>query len=171
MINFLKNPKTANYLRLKEMVNSPSIPWYYHDKTILGDCENDFPYYSHGILNRPLSANSKVTKIDSSLFEDAYEVIKEILDKNNLQSNVPKAKNVVYCKVCDEPILKGQRSRGKVHVGACAFAWKRVRLKCNWCRTIFYRTRKRVRQGVRLKLENVYCTQECYQNYRKHNQK
>ena len=88
MINFLKNPKTENYLRLKEMVNSSSIPWYYQDKTILGDCKNDFPYYSHGILNRQLSANSKVTKIDSSLFEDAYEVIKEILDKNNIDINV-----------------------------------------------------------------------------------
>jgi|TARA_R100001463_G_scaffold89441_6_gene144219 predicted transcriptional regulator len=95
---------------------------------------------------------------------------KEILDKNNLQSNVPKARNVVYCKVCDKPIMKGERSRGKVHADGCAFIWNRIRLKCNWCRTIFYRTKKRVRRGVQLKLKNVYCTTECYQNYRKYNQ-
>ena len=116
--------------------------------------------------NNPFMSTSEIARqvgIDVSY-------ARRVLLKNNLQTNVPKARNVVYCKVCDEPILKGQRSRGKVHAGACAFAWKRVRLKCNWCRAIFYRIRKRVNQGARLKLKNVYCTTECYQNYRKHNQ-
>jgi len=92
---------------------------------------------------------------------------REVLLKNNLASNVPQAKPVIYCKVCDEVITKDQRSRGRVHRGACAFAWNRIRLKCTWCRTPFYRSRKRVRQGHKLKLKNVYCTTKCYQKYRK----
>lgn len=85
MDNFLENPKTQNYLRFKELIHSSSIPWYYTEKTITSqNNKNDFPFYSHAILNRPLSENYHVTKIDSSLFEDAYVVIKEILDKNKI---------------------------------------------------------------------------------------
>ena len=89
MYSFLKNPKTQNYLRFKKIVQSSSVPWYYTEKTILSqNNKNDFPYYSHSILSRPLSANRNVTKIDSTLFEDAHVVIKEILEKNKINLNV-----------------------------------------------------------------------------------
>ena len=96
---------------------------------------------------------------------------KEILDKNNLPSNVPKAKAVVYCKVCDEVITKNQRSRGGVHRGDCAFIWRQIRVKCTWCRAPFYRSRKRVMHGHRLKFKNVYCTTDCYQKHTKNKAK
>ena len=92
---------------------------------------------------------------------------RRVLLKNNLETNPPKLKPVVYCKVCDEVITKNQRSRGGVHRGDCAFIWSQIRLKCKWCRAPFYRSRKRVMHGHRLKLKNVYCARECYQTYRK----
>ena len=88
---------------------------------------------------------------------------REVLLKNNLETNPPKPKRVVYCKVCREITT----DRYGLHDGECRFRWNRIRLTCSFCRVPFYRSRKRVMQGYRLKLNNVYCTQECYQTYRK----
>ena len=88
---------------------------------------------------------------------------REVLLKNNLETNPPKPKRVVYCKVCREITT----DRYGLHDGECRFRWNRIRLTCSFCKVPFYRSRKRVMQGYRLKLNNVYCTQECYQTYRK----
>tara|TARA_X000001382_G_scaffold26651_1_gene17109 strand:- start:2129 stop:2542 length:414 start_codon:yes stop_codon:yes gene_type:complete len=88
---------------------------------------------------------------------------REVLIKNDLPTKVPKPKRVVYCKVCREITT----DRNGLHNGECRFKWNRIKLTCYFCRVPFYRSRKRVMQGYRLKLNNVYCTQECYQTYRK----
>ena len=88
----------------------------------------------------------------------------EFLLRNNLETNPPKPKPVVYCKVCREITT----DRGGIHKDKCRFKWNRVKLTCYFCRVPFYRSRKRVMQGYRLKLKNVYCTQACYQAYRKY---
>lgn len=90
---------------------------------------------------------------------------REVLLKNDLQTNPPKPKRVVYCKVCREITT----DRGGICKGQCSFKWKFTKLTCSWCLVPFYRTRKRILQGYRLKLKNVYCTQKCYQDKRKHN--
>jgi len=90
---------------------------------------------------------------------------REVLLKNNLQTKVPKPKRVVYCKVCRDVTT----DRGGIHNGECRFKWNRIKLTCSFCRIPFYRSRKRVFQGYRLKLKNVYCTQTCYQTFRKQN--
>jgi hypothetical protein len=88
-IKFLKNPKSDIYYQFKNLVQSSSVPWYYTEKTLISqNNKKDFPFYSHAILNRPLEINKSVTKIDSSLFDDAYMVLKEILKKNNLDFSV-----------------------------------------------------------------------------------
>ena len=87
----------------------------------------------------------------------------EFLLRNNLETNPPKPKPVVYCKVC----RLATTDRYGLHDGECRFKWNRIRLTCSFCRVPFYRSRKRVMQGYRLKLNNVYCTRECYQTYRK----
>jgi len=88
---------------------------------------------------------------------------REVLLKNNLQTNPPKPKRVVYCKVCTEITI----DRGGIHKGNCSFKWKFKRLECSWCSVPFYRTRKRIKHGYELKLKNVYCSQQCYQDKRK----
>tara|TARA_R100001015_G_C4617040_1_gene173247 strand:+ start:237 stop:692 length:456 start_codon:yes stop_codon:yes gene_type:complete len=88
---------------------------------------------------------------------------REVLLKNNLETNPPKPKRVVYCKVCREITT----DRYGLHDGECRFRWNRIRLTCSFCKVPFYRSRKRVMQGYKLKLKNVYCTQSCYQTYRK----
>jgi|TARA_Y100000401_G_C8316277_1_gene222652 hypothetical protein len=89
---------------------------------------------------------------------------RRVLIKNNLPTKVSKPKPVVYCKVCREITT----DRGGIHKDKCRFKWNRVKLTCYFCRVPFYRSRKRVMQGYRLKLKNVYCTQTCYQAYRKY---
>ena len=88
---------------------------------------------------------------------------RRVLIKNNLPTKVSKPKPVVYCKVC----RLATTDRHGLHDGECRFKWNRIRLTCSFCRVPFYRSRKRVMQGYRLKLKNVYCTRECYQTYRK----
>ena len=88
---------------------------------------------------------------------------RRVLIKNNLPTKVSKPKPVVYCKVC----RLATTDRYGLHDGECRFKWNRIRLTCSFCRVPFYRSRKRVMQGYRLKLKNVYCTRECYQTYRK----
>jgi len=88
---------------------------------------------------------------------------RRVLLQNNLETNPPKPKPVVYCKVCREITT----DRYGLHDGECRFRWNRIRLTCSFCRVPFYRSRKRVMQGYRLKLKNVYCTRDCYQTYRK----
>ena len=88
---------------------------------------------------------------------------RRVLIKNNLPTKVSKPKPVVYCKVCREITT----DRYGLHDGECRFRWNRIRLTCSFCRVPFYRSRKRVMQGYRLKLKNVYCTRDCYQTYRK----
>jgi hypothetical protein len=88
---------------------------------------------------------------------------RRVLLKNNLETNPPKPKPVVYCKVC----RLATTDRYGLHDGECRFRWNRIKLTCSFCRVPFYRSRKRVMQGYRLKLKNVYCTRECYQTYRK----
>ena len=89
---------------------------------------------------------------------------REVLLKNDLQTNAPKPKRVVYCKVCRDITT----DRGGIHKGKCSFRWKFTKLTCSWCTVPFYRTRKRIVQGYKLKLKNVYCTQKCYQDKRKY---
>jgi|TARA_R100000742_G_C4202960_1_gene31526 hypothetical protein len=90
---------------------------------------------------------------------------REVLLKNDLQTNAPKPKRVVYCKVCRDITT----DRGGIHKGECSFSWRFKKLTCSWCSVPFYRTRKRILQGYRLKLKNIYCTQVCYQTARKSN--
>mgnify|MGYP003624266326 CR=1 FL=1 len=90
---------------------------------------------------------------------------REVLLKNNLQTNPPKPKRVVYCKVCRDITT----DRYGLHKGECSFRWKFTKLTCSWCTVPFYRTRKRIVQGYKMKLKNVYCTQKCYQDKRKIN--
>ena len=90
---------------------------------------------------------------------------RRVLIKNNLPTKVSKPKPVVYCKVC----RLATTDRYGLHDGECRFRWNRIKLTCSFCKVPFYRSRKRVVQGYRLKLKNVYCTRECYQTYRKQN--
>ena len=87
----------------------------------------------------------------------------EFLLRNNLETNPPKPKPVVYCKVC----RLATTDRYGLHDGECRFRWNRIKLTCSFCKVPFYTSRKRVMQGYRLKLNNVYCTRDCYQTYRK----
>jgi len=98
MIRELKNPCTQEYKTLKTYVQGPDMPWYYHSTTVapptikhIGEEEDllDIPFYSHTLLQRPNSARGKLySEITSTIFEMAYEVLKQILEYNDINVSV-----------------------------------------------------------------------------------
>ncbi len=91
--------------------------------------------------------------------------VHNILKKNNLQTNVPKPQNVVYCKVCGDVCT----DKGRIHEGECTFKSRFMKLTCSWCKVPFYRRKSIVRIRIKNKLKNIYCTHKCYGEYRKYN--
>lgn len=91
----LKNPKTELYKEIKDYVNGGNIPWFFHDKatnngqnTLFGNGEeyNNLPFFSHAIVNRPISETPFSTA--SSYDAPKYcNCVNEILNYNGLYIN------------------------------------------------------------------------------------
>lgn len=108
--------------------------------------------------NNPFMSTAKIASQVGVTRVYAHQVLK----KNNLETNPPKSKKVVYCKVCGE-ITNSSRS---IHKGECTFKWNYLKLTCSWCSVPFYRHKKIIKQNYRLKLKNVYCSRQCFQTAR-----
>tara|TARA_B100001250_G_C19532352_1_gene670995 strand:+ start:165 stop:701 length:537 start_codon:yes stop_codon:yes gene_type:complete len=85
LLEILKNPKTEDYLLLKERIFTPDFPWYYHEQSTYDDGvegHSNYPYYGHIILGRP-EIGARYTEPKSSTTELAVAVVSEILKFNN----------------------------------------------------------------------------------------
>ena len=85
MLEILKNPKTEDYLLLKERIFTPDFPWYYHEQSTYDDGvegHSNHPYYGHIILGRP-EIGVRYTEPKSSTTELAVAVVSEILKFNS----------------------------------------------------------------------------------------
>lgn len=87
MIKVLTNPKTKNYLKLKEKVLSTKFFWQYCFDTNQGveysEYYQDVPYYGHTVINGP-SSSCPFPMIMNSDWNESVEVFNEILIHNNL---------------------------------------------------------------------------------------
>jgi hypothetical protein len=93
MITELKNPITNEYKNLKKFVLTTNVPWYYHDQTVPSQKNKDIPFFSHGLLGRPVheiegKKYPAIPEKNSNYFEKCYFVLKEILDFNNINFDV-----------------------------------------------------------------------------------
>ena len=88
-IKELKNPCTKEYLELKKYFQSDAIPWYYYSSsTNFGDQE-DIPFYSHQIMERPGTHEGALyTQITSEHFDPVYFILKQVIEYNKLDVSV-----------------------------------------------------------------------------------
>jgi hypothetical protein len=82
MIKKLENPKTENYLEIKELVLSSFFPWFYQTHTV--DYDN-IPYYSHRVLTCYENSVNKVPEVCSEYFGAFSSMLLEILKFNNIE--------------------------------------------------------------------------------------
>lgn len=89
MIEVLKNPKTAIYFEIKEIILSSNFNWYYNpssttsSKKISGHI--DMPFYSHTLLRRP--ETERYSFKSSPHLDKVIEVFDEILEYNGISKN------------------------------------------------------------------------------------
>ena len=86
MIKILKNPKTPAYRELKEFVLGETFPWMWSENNVVGkSSSSNFGIYTHALISRPDDGSGYVfSKKSSPYAENAYDVVREILDYNNL---------------------------------------------------------------------------------------
>lgn len=81
----LGNPLTDAYKSLKDIVNSPTFPWYWHEESVVDPLDGDnFPFYGHTILTRPGHDGMLCSTSDSPFLPLANQVLKEIFEYNNV---------------------------------------------------------------------------------------
>lgn len=83
MIYKLKNPKTENYLNLKNFILSNEFPWFYQKTTRSQINVSDTPVLSNAFLGRASDYPLKFSNF-SGYCEFATSVIIEILNFNNI---------------------------------------------------------------------------------------
>lgn len=86
MIEKLKNPFTDNYFELKETVLNRFFPWYFYPSTLQEKKEDDFSFFSHIVVSRPLSGRL-LPEVQSPYFESTHTVVKEIFKANNINAD------------------------------------------------------------------------------------
>ena len=87
MIDVLHNPKTDEYLSLKEKINGPYIPWYYHE-TCTSDEQDGYtnnPIYQHMIMEGPNPTNGRFIPVPKSdLLGLCEKVLGQIFSANKM---------------------------------------------------------------------------------------
>jgi len=86
MIHELMNPKTEDYLWLKERILSTHFQWFWDDATT-SDNKSDFPFLNHCVLRRPMETGYLYPITESELSPKFNYVIGEIIDANGLKVN------------------------------------------------------------------------------------
>ena len=86
MLKILKNPKTQNYITLKENILSNDFSWYYQSTStyeVQADKGHEnLPFYSHVLLTRPDTEKDPYCEIRSEKFEFTQNVVHEIISSN-----------------------------------------------------------------------------------------
>lgn len=95
MIKKINNPKTKEYLLMKQEIFTPNFSWYWNSESVPKDPKNNslehisIPFLSHGIIVRPKddSEYSIFPKINSQ-YSDIFNVIlDQIFDCNQIDFN------------------------------------------------------------------------------------
>ena len=87
MLEILQNPKTENYLKLKELILDKQFPWYFQDHSTVDSApegHSNFTFYSHLLLQRP--EDCYYSKSASTETEIGIAVVSEILRFNDTSS-------------------------------------------------------------------------------------
>jgi len=89
MIQVLENPKTSNYQNFKFNIQSYMFPFFYESKSTRRELDipghANIPYYVHEIIQRPEKTNLSIPMSVSPSTSDASEVVRQILEHNNIQ--------------------------------------------------------------------------------------
>ena len=91
LITQLKNPKTEQYYSVKNYILSNDFPWYYNytgsyilPKEYDGIERDHMPWFSHGILIRPLESQ-KYSTVNNENIIQFQKMLDEIFDYNDLE--------------------------------------------------------------------------------------
>ena len=89
IIKELKNPYTEEYLKLKEYFQSDAVAWFYHVGTTDVPGEEDIPFYSHKIMERPNKyGGTPYSQITSEYFNPVYFLLNQIFEYNKVDVSV-----------------------------------------------------------------------------------
>lgn len=89
MISILLNPKTSEYLSLKEKLNGSYIPWFYHPSSTSDEMDGytNNPIYQHMILEGPNPNNGSFIPVPKSeLIGLCEKVIGQIFQSNEISA-------------------------------------------------------------------------------------
>ena len=91
LITQLKNPKTEQYYNVKNYILSNDFPWYYNytgsyilPKEFDGIERDHMPWFSHGILIRPIESQ-KYSTVNNENIIQFQKMLDEIFDYNDLE--------------------------------------------------------------------------------------
>ena len=89
MIQLLQNSKSDNYYLLKNTILDKQFPWFYSETTTPNEKSikrhRDVPMHSHTFIQRPEMFG--FSKYDSTAYQLALDVVREILTENNILTN------------------------------------------------------------------------------------
>jgi len=96
----LVNPKTEDYLGLKELILSEHFPWFHYNETLEpgSDLEEyeDSPFLSHGFLIRPGVDGNYYSRANSQNLNQLQQVFKQICFVNGLDPKIVYRMNANY---------------------------------------------------------------------------
>lgn len=91
-LQVLENPKTNNYVGVKELALGSGIPWYWNPNSTFGVIDpsspyTNIPFFSHSILHRPEAEGMLYSGPESSAAQQVASAIIEILEINKIKIN------------------------------------------------------------------------------------
>ena len=93
MMKQIMNPRTDEYLALKELVSSMDFAWFWNTDSVRdsdgNDSVNAIPFFNHTIIRRPLEAPDYVAypKPYSQFVDISSVIIRQILQANSISLN------------------------------------------------------------------------------------
>jgi hypothetical protein len=93
VIKKLKNPKTENYIKLKQFISSSNFPWFWNESSVYKTLYDKNKYenigfYSHMFLSRPSDFGIYYPKANSEYAEIVNAVFLEIMEENEISPKV-----------------------------------------------------------------------------------
>ena len=89
-MKILENPKSNEYLSLKELILGDSFLWTYGSSTpgMSKEGHEDIPTYGHAFLIRPEDSWGKYPQINCNIADQCIGVLISILRHNNIEPNL-----------------------------------------------------------------------------------
>ena len=104
--------------------------------------------------DNPLMTSPEIGKVVGGV---SKQYVHKILRKADLNTYVPKRRQIKRCLVCNDPTP----NKTKTCPGLCHFQYYRIKVTCAFCHIEFYLARAQVIQRYRRHYKNIYCSRKC----------